>query len=771
MKALLSNLTFAALLFTSFSAHAVLFRLPLSSDTAVHYYYDHNTSSGIQDWKCGTETYNGHRGTDFSGGPRGRAIFAAAVGTLEDKIDAFGDGVPGSMDGGGFGNRVRLGHAGGSVTWYGHMTLGSVTTKAVGSAIACGEQIGGVGTSGSSSGLHLHFEPRVNNVGFDPFSGACSGPTSWWVNQGSGSPSTTCEGPKFSSGDTVEVFNTGGTGLKAWTSTCSGTYVNKPDGSTGIIQSGPVECDGYMRWRIRYAGDSVDRWSAEDWLRKIATQTRIILLSGNLGFGVVEAGSSAQRTLTIANTGNSTLTVSSISYPSGFSGSWSGTIAAGNSQNVTVTFSPNGGIGPYGGTVTVNSDKTSGANTIVASGTGGLTPTKIISLSGDLTFGNVAVGSSSQRTLTIANNGNSTLTVSSISYPSGFSGSWSGTIAVGNSQNVTVTFSPSAATSYGGNLTVNSDKTSGTSTRAVSGTGTASPTRIISLSGSLAFGDVTVGSSAQRTLTIANNGNSTMTVNSISYPSGFSGAWSGTITAGGSQNVTVTFSPSAATSYGGTVTVNANQTSGVNTIAASGTGTAAPTRIISLSGNLAFGNVTVGSSAQSTLTIANNGNSTMTVSSISYPSGFSGNWSSGTIAAGGSQNVTVTFSPSAATSYGGTVTVNGNQTSGGNTIGASGTGTITPTCIISLSGDLAFGSVVVGSSAQRTLTIANTGNSTMTVSSISYPSGFSGNWSSGTIAAGGSQNVTVTFSPGAATSYGGTVTVNANQTSGGNTMA
>ena len=423
---------------------------------------------------------------------------------------------------------------------------------------------------------------------------------------------------------------------------------------------------------------ATEGWVAGDYLSVsgTTTPTRIISLSGNLDFGVVEVGSSAQRTLTIANTGNSTLTVSSISYPSGFSGSWSGTIAAGNSQNVTVTFSPNGGIGPYAGTVTVNSDKTSGGNTIFASGTGGLTPTRIISLSGNLAFGNVTVGASAQSTLNIANTGNSTLTVSSISYPSGFSGSWSGTIAAGSSQNVTVTFSPSAATSYGGTVTVNSDKTSGVNTIAASGTGTAAPTRIISLSGNLAFGNVTVGSSAQSTLTIANNGNSTMTVSSISYPSGFSGNWSsGTIAAGGSQNVTVTFSPSAAISYGGTVTVNANQTSGGNTIAAAGTGTITPTRIISLSGDLAFGSVVVGSSAQRTLTIANNGNSTLTVSSISYPSGFSGNWSSGTIPAGGSQNVTVTFSPSSAISYGGTVTVNSDKTSGANTIAASGTGT------------------------------------------------------------------------------------------------
>ncbi len=183
------------------------FRLPLSSDTTTHYYYDQNTSSGVDDWKCGGETYDGHRGTDFSGGPRGRAIFAGATATLSYRIDGFGDGYRGSPDGGGFGNYVRLQHSDGFMTYYGHMTVGSVTGKAVGSSIACGEQVGGVGTSGSSTGLHLHFEVRVNGTADDPFSGACGGPLSYWVNQNGGHPTTACTG---GGGTTVTVDNNSG---------------------------------------------------------------------------------------------------------------------------------------------------------------------------------------------------------------------------------------------------------------------------------------------------------------------------------------------------------------------------------------------------------------------------------------------------------------------------------------------------------------------------------------------------------------------------------
>jgi len=97
---------------------------------------------------------------------------------------------------------------------------------------------------------------------------------------------------------------------------------------------------------------------------------------------------------------------------------------------------------------------------------------KVLSLTGSLGFGNVAVGATATRTFTIGNSGSTALNVSGISYPSGFSGAWSGSVAAGGSQTVTVTFAPVSASSYGGNLSVSSDATSGTATLAVSGTGT-----------------------------------------------------------------------------------------------------------------------------------------------------------------------------------------------------------------------------------------------------------------------------------------------------------
>ncbi len=351
--------------------------------------------------------------------------------------------------------------------------------------------------------------------------------------------------------------------------------------------------------------------------------TRIINLTGSVDFGNVNVGSTKQLNLTISNSGNSTLTVSSITYPAGFTGNWTGgTIAASASKIVTVTFTPTA-VQSYSGMLAVNSDKTSGTNTIAISGTG-TSVTRIINLTGSLAFGNVNIGATKQLNLTISNSGTSTLTVSSITYPTGFTGNWTGgTIAASGSKIVTVTFKPTAAQSYSGMVTVSSDKTSGTNTITISGTGVA-VTKIIGLSGSLAFGNVNIGSTATKTFTISNTGNTTLTVSSITYPTGYTGSWSsGTIAAGSSKSVTVTFKPTAVQTYSGTVTVNSDKTSGTNTIAISGAGIQAAlsytiSGYVKNAGSVGISGVT--------LTFSNSGGTATTDTSGYYSKAFTAAW-------------------------------------------------------------------------------------------------------------------------------------------------
>ena len=85
--------------------------------------------------------------------------------------------------------------------------------------------------------------------------------------------------------------------------------------------------------------------------------------------------------------------------------------------------------------------------------------------------------------------------------------------------------------------------------------------RIIRITGNLDFGPVTIGSADQLTFTIYNDGNAPLSVTSIDCPPAFSCSWTGTIGAGSSASPSVSFTPSAATAYGGSIAVICNATS------------------------------------------------------------------------------------------------------------------------------------------------------------------------------------------------------------------
>ena len=74
---------------------------------------------------------------------------------------------------------------------------------------------------------------------------------------------------EFNLGDTVEVYNTGSSGLLVRDAPCGNRIGGKFDGARGVILDGPVFCDGYNRWYIRWS-DGLTGWSAEDWLRAVA---------------------------------------------------------------------------------------------------------------------------------------------------------------------------------------------------------------------------------------------------------------------------------------------------------------------------------------------------------------------------------------------------------------------------------------------------------------------------------------------------------------------
>ncbi len=180
------------------AARAVDFSYPVRGDAVITAYFD---LGGVRDWNCGDHTYGGHHGTDigiigrFAAMDEGRDAVAGAAGRVTFAHDGeFDRCTTGDCAGGsGFGNYVRIEHDDGKVTYYGHMRQGSVVVSE-GQQVACGQKLGQVGSSGHSTGPHLHFEVRVGGTADDPYTGPCGGPLSYWVDQGGyrGLPAISC---------------------------------------------------------------------------------------------------------------------------------------------------------------------------------------------------------------------------------------------------------------------------------------------------------------------------------------------------------------------------------------------------------------------------------------------------------------------------------------------------------------------------------------------------------------------------------------------------
>ena len=102
-----------------------------------------------------TGEYKNHGGTDIAAS-YGSAIYAADSGRVVSSSDGWN---------GGWGNYVMIDHGNGMQTLYAHMSSRAVS---VGQTVSRGQTIGYVGSTGMSTGPHLHFEMYVNGSRIDP---------------------------------------------------------------------------------------------------------------------------------------------------------------------------------------------------------------------------------------------------------------------------------------------------------------------------------------------------------------------------------------------------------------------------------------------------------------------------------------------------------------------------------------------------------------------------------------------------------------------------
>ncbi|GAB5465241.1 MAG: hypothetical protein Kapaf2KO_06770 [Candidatus Kapaibacteriales bacterium] len=145
-------------------------------------YVDWDTIA-YKDYNCGTKSYDGHQGTDFTlpsfpAMDKNVAVLAAASGRVTYVIDTLFDreteGDVSKM----LGNFVAVSHPNNYYTYYAHLMTGSAKVKA-GDSVTAGDVLGYVGSSGNSTDPHLHFELWYDSLyPVDPLGGECGNESS-----------------------------------------------------------------------------------------------------------------------------------------------------------------------------------------------------------------------------------------------------------------------------------------------------------------------------------------------------------------------------------------------------------------------------------------------------------------------------------------------------------------------------------------------------------------------------------------------------------------
>jgi hypothetical protein len=310
------------------------------------------------------------------------------------------------------------------------------------------------------------------------------------------------------------------------------------------------------------------------------------------GFGNVTTNKTAQKTITVSNTGATALHISAISGLAPISPNGAGTFALSGlptlpatvavGANLTFTASLTPAVrGNMSTSFTITSDGSASPVTVNLSGTG-VSPTFTVNPT-SAAFGTVLQNSSPNPIpLTLTNNSQDALVISSISSPAspfGLTGlpTLPVTVNAGLSTSFNVTFSTASPGNFNSSIIVTSNGT--TSPNTINVTGSVGSPQMLLSSTSIDFGPFKVGRISTKPLTINNTGNGTLQV-TFGTPSDGHFSYTGiipnqavSIPPSAGITVQVSFAPDSVNPFSGTIAVTSNSNTNPNpTITLSGSG-------------------------------------------------------------------------------------------------------------------------------------------------------------------------------------------------------
>lgn len=494
-----------------------------------------------------------------------------------------------------------------------------------------------------------------------------------------------------------------------------------------------------------------------------ATPAQLSVSPTSPNFGNVRVGSFSDLTITISNPGGTALSISSTGFINAAYTAPFGTptsVAAGTSTSFTVRCTPTA-EGAHSGTLRFFSNASNGNPINVPLACNGVAPRLTVNPP-SLPFGNVRIGSFGDLTLTVSNPGGATLNITSTGFTNSVFTAPFGTptsLAAGASTNVTIRCTPTVMGANNGTLQFSSNAINGSPINVpLTCNGTIGIPNVTP--NPLAFGGVYVGTSADRTVTVRNDGNASLTISEAVVLAGTTcarvGALPGPLAPNASGAITVRCTPPTEGNHSATLRVF---TDGGNVdVAVTVTGIISRFTVSPLS--IDYGIVEVGGRVTRDVTITSTGSAALSVTGIVASGGaFSVANQTATLPPSATLTSSPRCSPSAVGVTTGWIEVRTNV--GNQRVNLTCTGgqaqLTAPTWI-----DLP--DVLLGGATTKTFTISNPGTVPLTINSatITGGNGFSVTSMPTTIAPGGSVSATVRCSPSVAGYFNGTLQLASN---------
>ena len=437
-------------------------------------------------------------------------------------------------------------------------------------------------------------------------------------------------------------------------------------------------------------------------------------------------------------------------------------LSPGNSCTVTVISEPSGDpTYSGGGSVKVATDVSADTEVFVD---GAQSANALVPSAPTVQFGPQYVGTTPLgRVVSLTNTSNQPLTASNFAVTGPFSQTNNCTAALAShaSCRVAITFVPTGNEQAKGVLTVTHNGTGGSATVTLAGTGLISPDLSISPL-SLSFPDVLAGATLPVTLTNASS--ATLTISEVNLTSGFTETDNcvGSLAAGASCTINVTFAPSSPGNVTGTLSIQHSGRGNPQVISLSGS--CLP--LFWVASSLSFDQQAVGTESPAQgVEIHSYGNSlnppvTITGMAIAGDFVLVQNNCPTPIPSGFDCNVQVAFKPTAPGLRTGTLIINATDALSPHVVALSGGVTVTPGISLNRN-SLNLGYPIVGTTgAPQTVSLTSTGDGPLTITSIAVTGQFSQTNNCPTsLPAGESCTISVTFAPTLPESYYGTLVI------------